>query len=265
MDRRPNIIEIDGSRYFQKHTSKQRFMIATELFSVLILAITGLPLRYSDESWAPVIYSFLGGPNVVPNLHRAAGVLLIMVFIWHTAYWIRLFFKNNLSQLRKEKKLTPNNIIKSFLSQSMMMNKKDLRDIIDHFKYILFITNKPAQHGRFVWKEKVQYYAQYYGITLISVAGVMLWWRDEVSQVLPGIVLNVAYLAHSYEALLALLFLFFITWYNEFYCPEKFPIPSGFFSGYISEPQMIHEHNQLYIKYMNEAGLENEIVSHHDH
>jgi len=265
MDNRPNIIVIDGVRRFQKHTSKQRFMIAMELFSVLVLAVTGIPVRYSDESWAPIIYSFLGGPDVVPNIHRAAGVILITVFIWHTAYWVRLFFKNNLSQLRKEKKLSLKNIFRSFLSQSMMMNKKDFVDLFDHFKYILFITNKPAKHGRFVWKEKVQYYSQYYGITIISIAGVMLWWRDEVSQVMPGIVLNVAYIAHSYEALLALLFLFFITWYNEFYSPEKFPVPTGFFSGYISEPQMIHEHYALYVEYMQEAGLEKEIVAHHDH
>ncbi len=265
MYNRPDIIVIDGVRQFQKHTVKQRFMIAMELFSVMVLAVTGLPVRHSDESWAPVIYSFLGGPDVVPNIHRAAGCVLIFVFIWHTFYWIRLFFKNNLATLHKEKKFNVKNIIKSFLSQSMIMNKKDLIDVVDHFKYILFISNKPAQHGRFIWKEKVQYYAQYYGITLISVAGVMLWWRDEVSHVFPGIVLNVAYIVHSYEALLALLFLFFITWYNEFYSPEKFPIPTGFFSGYISEPQMIHEHYFRYVELMKNADLEQEIVTHHAH
>ena len=72
-------------------------------------------------------------------------------------------------------------------------------------------------------REKFDYFAPYWGIPILGPAGVLLWWRDEVSHYVPGIVLNAAYIMHTDEALLAVLFLFFVHWYNVHYAPEKFP------------------------------------------
>lgn len=263
MHRRPNIITIDNIRYFQKHTATQRVQTLVQIFSVTVLAATGLPLRYSDNELAQTIYAFFGGAAVVPDIHRAAGVVLLSVFVYHTLYWMRLFYKNSVKKMMHEGNLTVKNLFLEFLSQTMILNKKDFADIRDHFRYITFCSAKPAQYARIMWKEKFEYYAQYWGITVIGLAGLMLWWRDEVTQILPGIVLNAAYIMHSYEALLAVLFLLFIHWYHEFYCPEKFPIPTGFFSGYLSEKQMLHEHYSQYVEFMIEAGLEDEIKPHH--
>jgi len=259
MNRRPNIITINNVRYFQKHTATQRLQTIIQIMSVTMLGLTGLPLRYSENEISRTIYDFFGGAYVVPNLHRAAGVVLLSVFVYHTLYWMRLFYISSIKRMVREKRLSIKNIIIEFFSQTMILNKKDFGDIWDHFKYITYQSAKPAQYARIMWKEKFEYYAQYWGITVIGLAGLALWWRDEVTQVLPGIVLNAAYLMHSYEALLAVLFLLFIHWYHEFYCPEKFPIPTGFFSGYIVEKQIIHEHYSHYVQLMVEAGLEDEI------
>lgn len=163
----------------------------------------------------------------------------------------------------RQRQFSISNMIRSFFSQVMMPNKKDIKDFFDHLRYILFWTNKPAMYDRIMWKEKFEYYAQYWGITVIGLAGLALWWRDEVSLIFPGIVLNAAYLFHSYEALLAVLFLFFIHWYHEYYCPERLPVPSGFLTGYVSEKQMIHEHYVRYVKLMIAAGLKNQIKPFH--
>ena len=263
MDKRPHILVLNKKRYFQKFTVHQRVQSIIQIVSVIVLALTGLPLRYAEYDWAKVLYAFFGGPDVTPNIHRAAGTILVSVFIYHTIYWMVKFYKNHICFLIEMKKLTVKNIIKEFLSQAMIMDKDDFKSVADHFKYILYISNKPAQYGRIMWKDKFEYYAQYWGITVIGLAGLALWWRDEVSHILPGIVFNAAYIMHSYEALLAVLFLFFIHWYHEYYSPEKFPIPTGFFSGYVSESQMIHEHYARYVKLMTEAGLESEIKPHH--
>lgn len=260
---RPNIIEVDGVRYFQKFTISQRIQSVIQLFAVIVLAVTGLPLRYSENTVAQSLYQFLGGPDVVPNIHRTAGVVLISVAVFHTLYWMRLFYKHHIRQLILEGRLDQRNLAHAFLSQVMVINKKDLKDIYDHLKYITYMSNRPALYDRIMWKEKFEYYAQYWGITVISLAGLALWWRDEVSLVFPGIVLNAAYLMHSYEALLAVLFLFFVHWYHEFYVPEKLPIPTGFFSGYVSEKQMIHEHYWRYVVLMVSEGLKDEIKPYH--
>lgn len=263
MNRRPNILIIDGLRYFQKYTTTQRVQAIIQLFSVIVLAFSGISLRYADNEIAQKIYQLMGGPDVVPNIHRTAGVVLLSVFVYHTYYWIRIFFKNHVRKLIRERNFSVGNVKREFLSQVMVPNKKDLKDIIDHIKYITFWSSTPALHDRIMWKDKFEYYSQYWGITVIGIAGLALWWRDEVSLLLPGIVLNVAYIVHSYEALLAVLFLFFIHWYHEYYCPEKLPIPTGFFSGYVSEKQMIHEHYARYVRLMIAAGLKDQIKPFH--
>jgi hypothetical protein len=188
---------------------------------------------------------------------------LVSIFIYHTIYWLIKFYQNHIVKLWRENNLNPKSLLKEFLSMAMIMDKEDFKSVADHFKYIFFISNKPAQYDRIMWKDKFEYYAQYWGITVIGLAGIALWWRDEVSHILPGIVFNAAYIMHSYEALLAVLFLIFIHWYHEYYSPEKFPIPTGFFTGYVSENQMVHEHYARYVKLMKAAGLESEIKSHH--
>ena len=75
--------------------------------------------------------------------------------------------------------------------------------------------------------------------------------------------LNAAYIMHTDEALLAILFLFFVHWYNVHYAPEKFPAARVWISGYLSEDEMIHEHYREYIKMMTEAGLEDDIREPH--
>lgn len=263
MYRRPNVMRINKVLYFQKFTTTQRVQSIIQLLAVVVLALTGLPLRYSDSEWAKIIYPIFGGADVAPNIHRAAGVVLLSVFVYHTLYWLNLFYQHHLVRLVQEKRLSGKTLLNAFLSQVMVMNKKDFKDILDHIKYITFISKKPALHDRIMWKEKFEYYAQYWGITVIGLAGLALWWRDEVSQFFPGIILNAAYIFHSYEALMAILFLFFIHWYHEYYSPEKLPIPSGFFSGYISEKQMIHEHYNRYVQLMTAVGLQDEIKPHH--
>lgn len=263
METRPDIIEVDGVRYFQKFTTTQRVQSIIQLTSVVVLAATGIPLRYADADFALKMYNFFGGADVVPNIHRAAGIVLLSVFIYHTLYWMRLFYKHHVRRLRRDGRLSFRNMIYSFFSQAMIINRKDFQDIRDHLRYITYLSNVPALHDRIMWKEKFEYYAQYWGITVVGVAGLALWMRDEVSHFLPGIVLNAAYIMHSYEALLAVLFLFFIHWYHEFYSPEKLPIPTGFWSGYISEKQMIHEHYARYVELMINEGLYDEIKPFH--
>ena len=58
---------------------------------------------------------------------------------------------------------------------------------------------------------------------------------------------------------LAILFLFFVHWYNVHYSPEKFPSASVWVTGYLSEEEMIHEHYDEYVRIMTEHGLQDEI------
>lgn len=257
------VVYRDGKRYFHRFSAHQRIQHVFLFSSVIVLALTGFPLRHAEEAWARPLYDFFGGTQYAPMIHRAAGSVLLLLFIYHTLYWMILFYRDDIGKLRQEKRLTPWNVVKAFFSQEMVPNKKDLQDIIDAWKFLLYFTNRPPQHNRMSWREKFDYFAPYWGIPILGPAGVALWWRDEVSHILPGIVLNVAYILHTDEALLAVLFLFFVHWYNVHYAPEKFPAAKVWLTGYLSEAEMIHEHYADYVRMMTEAGLENEIKPQH--
>ena len=263
MSRYEPIVYKDGKRYFYRFSAHQRVQHAVLFTSVILLALTGFPLRHAEQPWAKPLYDLMGGPELAPLIHRAAGTVLLGLFVYHTIYWIVVFVRKDLGGLKAEGRLTFWNGVKAFFSQEMVPNKKDVYDIIHLWKYLLYFTNRPPRHDKMSWREKFDYFAPYWGIPILGPAGVLLWWRDEVSHVVPGIVLNAAYIMHTDEALLAVLFLFFVHWYNVHYAPEKFPAATVWMTGYLSEDEMIHEHYAQYVRMMIEAGLEEEIRPQH--
>ncbi|HHC72446.1 MAG TPA: hypothetical protein ENK54_06050 [Thiotrichales bacterium] len=257
------IIVKEGKRYFYRFSAHQRLQHVVLFSSVILLALTGFPLRHAEEPWARPLYDFMGGPELAPMIHRAAGTVLLTLFVYHTIYWMVLFYRNHLLKLKREGRLTLANGIREFFRQEMIPNKKDLHDIIHLWQYLFYLKPTPPRHERMSWREKFDYFAPYWGIPILGPAGVALWWRDEISHYVPGIVLNAAYIMHTDEALLAVLFLFFVHWYNVHYAPEKFPAAKVWLTGYLSEDEMIHEHYAEYVRRMIEAGLEDEIKPQH--
>ncbi len=255
----PRIAYRNGKRYFFRFSLVQRIQHIILFTSVITLALTGFPLRYYDKAWAEPLYNFFGGIEVAPWIHRGAGSILLCLFVFHTGYWIYLFFKNRVGRLIRENQLTPGNFIREFFSMEMIPNARDGRDMVDMFKWLLYLSPRPPRYDRISWKEKFDYFAPYWGIPVLGPAGAALWFRDEFTQYFPGIVLNAFYIMHTDEALLAAVFLFFVHWYNVHYSPEKFPLGTVFLTGYLPEADMIHEHYGEYVETMKAEGLEHEI------
>lgn len=252
----PKIVVRNGKRYFFRFSLHQRLQHITLFSCVITLALTGFPLRFAEKPWAQKMYAFFGGIDMAPNIHRFAGSILICLFVYHTIYIFVHFYKNHVVKLRDEGRLSFGSGVKEFLSMDMIPKKRDLDDLIDTFKYLLYVTNRPPRFERMSWKEKFDYFAPYWGIPVLGPAGLILWQRDFFSHYLPGIVINISYIMHTDEALLAAIFLFGVHWYNVHYSPEKFPMATVFLTGYLSEDEMIHEHYAEYSRIMKEEGLE---------
>jgi cytochrome b subunit of formate dehydrogenase len=260
MNKYPPIAYRNGKRYFFRFSLVQRVQHIILFTTVIVLALTGFPLRYYDQPWAKGLYDFFGGIDKAPWIHRITGLILLALFVFHTCYWIYLFFKNRVGRLIRENELTVRNLIREFFSMEMIPNKKDVIDFLSMWKYLLFLSSNRPQYDRISWKEKFDYFAPYWGIPILGPAGLALWFRDEITQYVPGIILNAFYIMHTDEALLAAIFLFFVHWYNVHYSPEKFPMATVFLTGYLSEEEMIHEHYDEYKRTMKENDLENQIV-----
>jgi cytochrome b subunit of formate dehydrogenase len=156
-------------------------------------------------------------------------------------------------------------LVKLLVTQPLVPNLKDARDILDLLRYLLFMTNERPKGAKWTWKEKFDYWAPFWGMLIIGTSGLILWSEGLSSRLFGGQVINYALIAHSDEALLAALFLFIWHWYNVHFSVSVFPMGSAFMNGYLSEELMIEEHYEYYVEVMTECGFKNEIKPPHSH
>lgn len=264
MERHLSIKIKNGKRYFFRFTVNQRIQHIILAASVVVLVLTGMPLKFHDTFWAPYLYSLFGGIKIAPIVHRTAGTILLMLFLYHLIYLTCNIYKGEIIPLRKKGELTLSGVLKMFIRLPFIPNLKDAKDIIDLLRYLLFLTDRRPAGDRFTWKEKFDYWAPFWGIVIIGSSGLILWNQELATRILPGEVINFSLIAHSDEALLAALFLFIWHWYNVHFSTSVFPMGTVFITGYLPEELMVEEHYQYYVEVMKKEGLEQEILPPHD-
>ena len=251
----------DGKKYFYKFTPIQRAQHITIASCVIVLVLTGMPLKFHDAFWAPRLYALFGGIKVAPVVHKIAGTVLMLLFLFHLIYAGYCIVTDMIIPLKKKKQLRPGTLLKSLLTHPIMPSFKDVKDIIDLLKYYLFLTDERPAGEKFTWKEKFDYWAPFWGIVIMVGTGLVMWQKEIVTSILPGYVINFALIAHSDEALLAALFLFIWHFYNVHFSTSVFPMGTVFLTGYLPEHLMVEEHYEYYLKVMKAAGLEDEILA----
>ena len=131
-----NIIRIkNGQKYFFRFTVNQRiqhFILAT---CVIVLALTGFPLKFHDAFWAHRLYALFGGIKAAPIVHKVAGVVLLVLFVYHCIYTCYHAYVGQIIPLKKKEGLSVGKLVKVVLSHPFIPNLKDVKDIIGLFKY----------------------------------------------------------------------------------------------------------------------------------
>jgi len=206
----------------------------------VILCATGLPMKFPKASWAPAVYSLFGGIRGAPIVHRIAGVALLAGFVLH----VGMILINVTRALAREGKLSIRNWIKAVLALPMIPGPQDLRDIITQVKYVFFLSPRRPNFGRFSWKEKLEYLGLFWGIGLLGVTGALLWAESLSSHVIPGWLLNVCYLAHTYESILAVAHITLVHIPGVIGMPGVSPLSSMILNGKISPRAQAEEHGR---------------------
>lgn len=263
MEKHPRIKVKDGEKYFYRFTENQRVQHIILAVSVVLLVLTGMPLKFHDTSWAPYLYALFGGIHYAPVIHKVFGAILVALFIYHVVYLIYVINKFHILPLKKKEGLTTMKVLKTIATQPLVPNLKDAKDIGQLMKYLLFFTNVRPKGDNFTWKEKFDYWAPFWGMLIIGGTGLIMWNKELATMLIPGGLLNFSIIAHSDEALLAALFLFIWHWYNAHFSISVFPMGTVFITGYLSEELMVEEHYEYYVKVMTEEGLEHEILPPH--
>ncbi len=205
--------------YFRRFTLVQRLTHLFVILSFMSLALTGMMLKFSAMPWAQFMAVLFGGVSVARIVHRVAASITFGYFAFHLLSLLRLKWKQRLSWRQL-----------IFGENSLMFNKKDIWDFAGTIKWFFGIGSRPS-YGRWTYWEKFDYLAVFWGVAIIGISGLMLWFPEFFTKFLPGWFINVATIVHSDEALLAVGFIFTIHFFNTHLRPEAFPMDTVVFTG----------------------------------
>ncbi len=252
--------EADDVQY-TRFTPFERFLHLMVVTSFLLLVITGMPLKFYYTDWAKVIFHFIGGAGVARSLHHFGAIITFTYFALHLG--------SLLSSLWHRRKSIPNPVTGRielrriwqaiFGPDSMVPSFQDWRDFVAHQKWFFGKGPKP-QFDRWTYWERFDYFAVFWGIFMIGVSGLILWFPKFFTLFLPGWVINIALLVHSDEALLAAGFIFTFHFFNTHFRIEKFPMDTVIFSGRVSKTEMLHERKRWYDRLVAEGRLQDYAV-----
>jgi cytochrome b subunit of formate dehydrogenase len=137
----------------------------------------------------------------------------------------------------------------------MVPQPRDLVQLTQHVRYFLGLGPRP-HFGRWAYWEKFDYWAVFWGVSIIGASGLLLWFPTFFAHALPGWIFNIAIVVHSDEALLAVGFIFTVHFFNVHLRPEKFPMDPVIFTGRVTEAELRREHPAEYEQLVREGRLE---------
>lgn len=234
---------------YQRFTRLNRALHATMIVSFIALAMTGMSLKFSYTAWASSLSHLLGGFETAGFIHRFSATVMFSIFMIHL--W-------DLNRRRREDH--GGSLIKLIFGPgSLMFNKRDLKDFIGTIKWFVGAGHRP-RYGRWTYWEKFDYFAVFWGIFVIGSTGLMLWFPELFTRVLPGSLINVATIIHSDEALLATGFIFTIHFFNTHLRPEKFPMDTVIFTGRMPVAEFKRDKPEEYEALVAAGKLEENLV-----
>jgi predicted CXXCH cytochrome family protein len=234
-------------KYYQRFGPIWRLAHLCFALCLMVLALTGMAVFYSKTAWAGALVRALGGPQVAASIHRIAAVIILSIFLAQLVYFVVL--------------LAPRwRTFKWFGHTSLVPSLQDLKDIIAMFKWFVGKGPRPM-FGRWNYLERFDYWAPFWGLTIVGGSGLMLWFKYLTALVWPGWMFNVAALAHGEEAFLAIVFLFTVHFFNNHFRPDKFPPPDiVMFTGAVTVEEFKREHTLEYNELVATGKLDKYLV-----
>ena len=207
--------------------------------SFILLVITGLPLKFHDAAISQWWVGVWGGIESTRSVHAFAAWVMTIVCLYHLVY---LWYNTA--------------ILKKPFSWKMIPNRQDFIIFAQEVGYFLGLRKERAQFDRFNWREKFDYWAMFWGIPVMAGSGFILMYPVLATKFLPGWIVPTALVAHSDEAMLALIWIFLVhTFFNHF-VPGVFPINTSIFTGKVPRERYRQDHLLEYQRIVGIADAE---------
>ncbi|MGD8940817.1 MAG: cytochrome C [Gammaproteobacteria bacterium] len=233
-------------KHFMRFTRSWRILHLALVLGVMVLVLTGMTVLYADSFWAPTVMKIIGGPEVAAVLHRIGALTFISVFVIHLLMIAWCIIRNCKTWTW-------------FGARSLMPNWQDFKDAGAMFKWFFGKGPRPV-FDKWTYWEKFDYWAPFWGLTIVGVSGIMMWFPEATASMLPGWVFNVATIVHGEEAFLAAVFLFTVHFFNSHFRPDKFPQDIAMFTGTVPLEDFKHEHTLEYQRLVESGELDKFLV-----
>jgi len=230
------------TRWVQRFPRYHRVTHILVILSFMTLVLTGMTLKFAYTEWAQWVAAYVfGGFESAGTWHRFAAVVTFVYFAMHLWHVFR--------ERRRQGKRWRDYL---FGPESLVPNKRDAREFWATVRWFLGRGERP-RYGRWTYWEKFDYLAVFWGVAVIGLSGLILWFPETFTHVLPGWAVNVATIIHSDEALLAAGFIFTIHFFNTHFRADKFPMDPVIFTGRVRLDEFQHERPREY-EQLVEAG-----------
>ena len=233
-------------QYYRRWPAMWRIAHCAFAIVVIIQVFTGMTLFYADSWWGPAASHLFGGPMITGTVHRVFAVIFLSIFLAHLVYVLVRIAKSGRS-------------FNWFGPYSMVANWQDLKDCYNMFKWFFGRGEKPV-FDKWTYWEKFDYWAPFWGVTIIGVSGAMLWFNAFTASILPGWVFNVATIFHGEEAFLAAGFLFTVHFFNNHWRPDNFPLDILMLTGSMPLERFKREHPLEYERLVRTGQLDQYLV-----
>ena len=238
----------EGQKQIRRFPRLSRQLHVLVVTSFLGLALTGMTLKFSYLGWAQWLARVFGGFEGAGTIHRICAVI---TFFYFTRHIIDLVERKRASRVSWREFLTG--------PDSMTPGATDLKEFGQTMRWFVGLGPRP-RYGRWTYWEKFDYLAVFWGVAMIGTTGLMLWFPEFFTRLLPGWFINVATIIHSDEALLATGFIFTIHFFNTHFRPDKFPMDTVIFSGRIPLEELKEDRPREYERLVESGELEQQLV-----
>lgn len=205
----------EHGRGYLRFVRSQRIEHIILLVSFSILAITGLPQRFSTAPISIWAIDAMGGIESVRIIHRASAIVMMALTIYHfLAVGYRVYVRR--------------------VALTMLPGWQDVLDAIQALGYNLRLLSNAPRMGRYNFAEKAEYWAVIWGTVVMVITGFVLWNPIATTHFLPGQFIPAAKAAHGGEAILAVLSI--LTWHLWHVHVKHFN--RSMFTGFISRHEM---------------------------
>jgi cytochrome b subunit of formate dehydrogenase len=242
----------EGRSRLKRFTISQRWQHWILALLFIALVVTGFPMKFAHQDWSKQVVNTLGGLGNARFIHHWAGVLLVAGFVGHAIYALFKTVGNAFTITANGKRM---GLFQAIWQMPMLIQPSDLIKMNLYLLYLFGLRREPPTFGRFTIKEKFEYIGVFWGTVLLGVTGALLWGEQFFSQYIDGRMLNIALIAHTYEAFLAVIHVGILHIVNVTISPHVFPLSLATITGDTPAGELAEQHSDFVEDIAKDLGV----------